>query len=104
MNRSLTAPPAVDYPCSDGQPLAESDFQLEPIVYAITTLRMHFHPRGRAYVAGDMFLYYEEALVRIHEERAAHREAQAHLAREVEARRAAEARLAELEARRGQSP
>ena len=60
MNRSITAPPAVDYPCSDGQPLAESDYQLEPIVYAITTLRMHFHPRGRAYVAGDMFLYHEE--------------------------------------------
>ena len=60
MNRSVTAPPVVDYPCSDGQPLAESDFQLEPIVYAITTLRMHFHPRGLACVAGDMFVYYEE--------------------------------------------
>ena len=60
MNRSITAPPAVDYPCSDGQPLAESDYQLEPIVYAFTTLRMHFHPRGQAYVAGDMFVYYEE--------------------------------------------
>ena len=60
MSRSIPAPPAVEYPCSDGQPLAESDFQLEPIVYAITTLRMHFHPRKRAYVAGDMFVYYEE--------------------------------------------
>ena len=60
MNRSITAPPAVEYPCSDGQPLAESDYQLEPIVYAITTLRMYFHSRGEAYVAGDMFLYYEE--------------------------------------------
>ena len=60
MNRPVTAPVPVEYPSSDDQPLAESDFQLEPIVYAFTTLRTHFHPAGRAYVASDMFLYFEE--------------------------------------------
>ena len=56
----VTAPTPVDYPCSDGQPMAESDFQLEPLVYAITALRTHFHHRKNVYVAGDMFLYHEE--------------------------------------------
>ena len=60
MNRPVTAPTPVDYPCSDGQPMAESDFQLEPLVYAITALRTHFHHRKKVYVAGDMFLYHEE--------------------------------------------
>ena len=60
MNRPVTASATVDYPSSDDRPLAESDFQLEPIVYALTTLRTHFHPAARAYVASDMFLYYEE--------------------------------------------
>ena len=60
MNRPVTAPTPVDYPCSDGQPMAESDFQLEPLVYAITALRTHFHQRKNVYVAGDMFLYHEE--------------------------------------------
>ena len=60
MNRSFTAPPTVDYPCSDGQPLAESDFQLEPLVYAVTALRSWFHRREQVYVAGDMFLYFKE--------------------------------------------
>ena len=57
MNRPVTAPTPVDYPCSDGQPMAESDFQLEPLLYAITALRTHFHHRKKVYVAGDMFLY-----------------------------------------------
>ena len=39
MNRPVTAPVAVDYPRSDDRPMAESDFQLEPLVYAITTLQ-----------------------------------------------------------------
>ena len=60
MNRPVTAPTPVDYPCSDGQPMAESDFQLEPLVYAITALRTHFHHPKKVYVAGDMLLYHEE--------------------------------------------
>ena len=53
MNRPVTAPTPVDYPCSDGQPMAESDFQLEPLVYAITALRTHFHHRKKVYVAEE---------------------------------------------------
>ena len=58
---TTTAEPAeVEYPYSDDQPMAESDFQLAPLVYAITALRAHFHPRQDVYVCGDMFLYFRE--------------------------------------------
>jgi Uma2 family endonuclease len=50
----------MHYPSSDGQPVAESDFQLQPLLYAVTTLRTHFQERADVYVAGNMFIYYEE--------------------------------------------
>ena len=60
MTRPPTVPATVDYPCSDGRPIAESDFQLEPLVYAITALRTHFGDNAQVYVASDMFLYFRE--------------------------------------------
>ena len=60
MNRPITAPPAVEYPCSDGQPMAETEFQLIPLIEAISALRSHFAARDDVYVVGNMFLYYEE--------------------------------------------
>ena len=60
MNRPAAVPAPVDYPCSDGKPLAESDFQLEPVVYAITALRTHYRHRERVHIASDMFLYFKE--------------------------------------------
>jgi hypothetical protein len=38
---SRTVPPGVvvHYPCSDDQPMAESEFQLVPMLYALTVLR-----------------------------------------------------------------
>ena len=60
MNRPITAPPAVEYPCSDGQPMAETEFQLIPLINAISALRAHFASREDVYVIGNMFLYYQE--------------------------------------------
>ena len=60
MNRPVTAPPAVEYPCSDGQPMAETEFQLIPLINAISALRSHFAGREDVYVIGNMFLYYQE--------------------------------------------
>ena len=60
MNRSITATPTVDYPCSDGQPMAETEFQLIPLMEAISALRAHFADREDVYVVGNMFLYYEK--------------------------------------------
>jgi Uma2 family endonuclease len=56
----VQAPQRIHYPSSDGQPVAESDFQLQPLLYAVTTLRTHFQERADVYVAGNMFIYYEE--------------------------------------------
>ncbi|HEY5870034.1 MAG TPA: Uma2 family endonuclease, partial [Candidatus Tectomicrobia bacterium] len=35
-------------------------FQLGPLIYTIDALRAHFQGRDDVYVAGDLFLYYEE--------------------------------------------
>jgi Uma2 family endonuclease len=50
----------IVYPCSDGQPMAESDFQLTPLLYTVAALRLHFQHRSDVYVAGNLFIYYEE--------------------------------------------
>jgi Uma2 family endonuclease len=51
---------AIDYPDADGQPMAESDFQREPLIYAVEALRIYFQNREDVYVSGNTFLYYEE--------------------------------------------
>jgi Uma2 family endonuclease len=56
----VQTPQRIYYPSSDGQPVAESDFQLQPLLYAVTTLRTYFQDRSDVYVAGNMFIYYEE--------------------------------------------
>ena len=56
----VQTPQRIHYPSSDGQPVAESDFQLRPLLYAVTTLRTHFQERADVYVAGNMFIYYGE--------------------------------------------
>ncbi len=67
MNRlaaSRTAPPPrcspVDYPDSDGQPVAETDFQRIPLWYANDALARYFRDQEDVYVSANMFLYYEE--------------------------------------------
>ena len=49
----------LDYPDSDGLPVAESEFQFNPLVYAVGALRNHFQDREDVYVVGDLLLYYE---------------------------------------------
>ena len=52
--------PVVDYPDSDGQPVAETDFQRGPLWYANDVLARHFRRREDVYVSANMFVYYEE--------------------------------------------
>ena len=59
MASSVVAPVSIEYPSSDGKPMAESGFQLIPMLYAIDALRRHFRSRSDVYVSGDMFLYYQ---------------------------------------------
>ena len=53
-------PQPIEYPNSDGQPMAESDFQFEPLAYAVEALKRHFQDRADVYVAGNIFFYFEE--------------------------------------------
>lgn len=56
------APPKtqIHYPDSDGQPMAESDFQREPLIYAVESLGIFFASRPDVYVSGNMFVYYRQ--------------------------------------------
>lgn len=48
----------IEYPEEDGEPLAESDFQLIPLIYAVHALRSRYADREDIYVGGNMLLYY----------------------------------------------
>ena len=56
----LPTPVAVEYPSSDGQPIAETDHQRTPLTYAVEALRHHFRDRADVYVSGNLFIYYRE--------------------------------------------
>ena len=54
--------PIIEYPSSDGEPIAESDYQCEPLTYAVDSLKVCFQSRADVYVAANLFLYYEEGV------------------------------------------
>ena len=60
LSAPLTAAATVDYPSSDGRPMAESDFQRIPLTYAVDRLRCHFRNHAEVYVSGNLLLYFEE--------------------------------------------
>ena len=59
---SVTVPPpaAIDYPDSDGRPMAENDWQRIVIVYALNVLGTRFAGHPDVYVSGDLLVYHEE--------------------------------------------
>ena len=56
----LPLPALVEYPDSDGEPMAENDAQRAAIMYGIGALRNWFAGRADVYVSGDLLIYYEE--------------------------------------------
>ena len=56
MSRPLPPPVAIDYPDSDGKPLAENDAQLHAIHYAFGALRLYFSDRPDVYVSADLLV------------------------------------------------
>jgi Uma2 family endonuclease len=59
MSRSL--PDAeIDYPDTDGKPMAETDFQRDYLTYAVESLRLYFRDRPDVYVSGNLLIYYVE--------------------------------------------
>ena len=65
MPRPIVPPAAIDYPSSDGKPLAENDAQLHAILYAFGALLLHYRERPDVYVSGDLLIYYEEGNPRV---------------------------------------
>jgi Uma2 family endonuclease len=50
----------IEYPDEDGKPMAEGDIQCEYLIYGRSALRTHFQRRSDVYVAGNLFIYYEQ--------------------------------------------
>ncbi|MEK8021432.1 MAG: Uma2 family endonuclease [Candidatus Parabeggiatoa sp.] len=50
----------INYPETDGQPMADSDAQRKPLTYLIEALDYHFHKQSQVYVSGDLLIYYEK--------------------------------------------
>ena len=65
MSRPDLPPAAIDYPESDGKPLAENDPQLHAIHYAFGALLLYYRERADVYVSGDLLIYYEEGNPRV---------------------------------------
>ncbi len=64
MTRPAPAAP-IEYPSSDGRPMAENDVQRNAIMYGIGALSRHFRDRRDVYVSGDLLIYYEEGNPRV---------------------------------------
>ncbi|HID64173.1 MAG TPA: hypothetical protein EYP49_15750 [Anaerolineae bacterium] len=52
--------PPIYYPESDGKPMAETDTHINTLIYLREALRDYFRDDPQVYVAGNLFLYYEE--------------------------------------------
>ncbi len=48
------------YPEDDGEPMAESDFQRESLVYAVDALDIFYEDDPNVYVSGNLLIYYEK--------------------------------------------
>ena len=56
----MNKPVEIEYPSSDGEPVAESYFQLIPLFYAFDALRRRYAAREDVFVAAILLLYYQE--------------------------------------------
>jgi Uma2 family endonuclease len=50
----------IEYPSSDGEPLAETDAHVEELLALRQALSWRYHDDPNVYVAGNNFIYYEE--------------------------------------------
>lgn len=55
-----TLQPTIEYPESDGEPVAESEPQLLSLLYSVAALRVYFQNQPDTYVVGNILFYYEE--------------------------------------------
>lgn len=52
--------PEIEYPDSDGQPMAETDFQRTYLMYSVSVLDLYFQNQPDVYVSGNILIHYEE--------------------------------------------
>jgi Uma2 family endonuclease len=64
--RGPKRPREVDYPTSDGRPMAETELHRDDMVDVIETLKDHFAADPNVYVSGNILLFYEEGNRRKH--------------------------------------
>lgn len=50
----------IEYPDTDGKPMAESDLARDYLIYATKVLEIYFHDNPEVYVSGNLFIYYEK--------------------------------------------
>jgi Uma2 family endonuclease len=60
MDHVMTTATQIHYPESDGKPMGETDVHIDALIYLREALRDYFRDDPQMYVAGNMFLYYEE--------------------------------------------
>ena len=60
MARMTAVPETVDYPDSDGLPMAENESQFWPILYVGSALDRYYQDREDVYVVGNLLLYYQQ--------------------------------------------
>lgn len=56
----------IEYPSSDGKPMAETDDHRQAMVDLIARLTAHFAGRQDVYVSGNLLVYYEQGNVNRH--------------------------------------
>jgi Uma2 family endonuclease len=59
-------PREIEYPTTDGKPMAETDLHRRDMTDTIQTLEDHFADRPRVYVSGNLMLCYQEGNPRKH--------------------------------------
>ena len=60
MARVAVVPETIDYPDSDGLPMAENESQFWPILYVGSALDRYYQDREDVYVVGNLLLYYQQ--------------------------------------------
>lgn len=60
MQQEIQSAPTLDYPESDGKPMAETDLHRNLMSDCIETLKEHFAAAPNVYVSGNLFVYYPD--------------------------------------------
>ena len=60
MARVVVVPDPIDYPDSDGLPMAENESQFWPILYVGSALDRYYQDRDDVYVVGNLLVYYQQ--------------------------------------------